>query len=100
MRADGGSTYGEVRQEEIDYPVAVGADCGACAVTVLKVGSCLSDLSGRPRISTVTGDGDHDRLGVRVSSRTAAESRIAGIYIPKKRARSGVVRPDLLFVRK
>src|SRR5437867_1236580 len=96
VRADAGSTCGEVREEEIDYPVAVGPGCGACTETVLSVGSCLGDLFGRPRIPTVAGDGDYDWYGGRVP---AAEGRVGDVHIAKERARCGVVCPDLVFVR-
>ena len=99
MRADPGSACCEVRKEEIDYAVAISADCAGCTETVQKVGSCLGDLSGRPRIPTVAGHGDHHRLRARVPSRTAADGRVADVHIAKKRARRGIVRPDLLFVR-
>jgi len=56
VRADAGRAKGEVCDEEIDYPVAVRADCGAYTGTVLSVGSCLGDLFGRPRIPTVAGE--------------------------------------------
>lgn len=59
--ADVGSAYAEVREEEIDYPVAVGTDCAELTAAVLGVGSCLSDLSGRPCIPTIAGDGNHHR---------------------------------------
>src|SRR5262249_25672279 len=99
VRADGGKAYGEVREEEIDYPVAVGTDCGRCTVSVLKVGSCLGYLSGRPRIPTVAGDRDHHRYGDVPSRTDGADGRVADVHIAKERARRGIVRPDLVFVR-
>src|SRR6516225_1334835 len=98
--ADVGSAYAEVREEEIDYPVAVGTDCAELTAAVLGVGSCLSDLSGRPCIPTIAGDGNHHRPGRSVPSRTAAERRVGDVHIAKKRARGTVVGPDLILVRK
>src|SRR5436190_22322223 len=53
VRADAGSACAEMREEEIDYPVAVGTDCCALTETVLSEGSCLGDLFGCPSIPTV-----------------------------------------------
>src|SRR5262249_48602970 len=96
MRADAGSAKTKVREEEIDYPVAVSTDCGALTQTVLSVGSCLGDLFGCPRIPAVAGHGDHNRYGGPV---LATEARVGDVHIAKERARRGIVRPDLVFVR-
>src|SRR5262249_53507613 len=91
-----GSAWAEMREEEIDYPVAVGADCGVLTETVLSIGSCLGDLFGCPSIPTVAGDRDDNRHGGLVP---AAECRVGDIHVAKERARRGIVRPDLVFVR-
>src|SRR5207249_11063836 len=59
-------------------------------------GSCLGDLFGCPRIPTVAGHGDHDRYGGPV---LATKGRVGDVHIAKERARCGIVRPDLVFVR-